>query len=254
MMKPSCQDKTSQSAPGQSLLKFMDMASDAVKCALKKPTNFKRNINHRRYLQRQVKTFVKSRRSKNNCQRKVQSTDLREDVQDLVREAIKELKYSHCYANADTVQSGRVTASPPPARTENQLDITSSKNMNTTYRLTHLPLEKPTMNNRHVFHSYPVHKEQFIQHPVTLPLSHAEEDPFMSGEELTNNIDINDLYIPELHEPRSPVVNCEDYFMGNDLDIPSPLYNSRDSDNNFQFHFDNFNQRIPKFEDFFLNN
>ena len=46
----------------------------------------------------------------------------------------------------------------------------------------------------------------------------------MSGEELTNNIDINDLYIPELHEPRSPVVKCEDYIFENDLEIPSPIY------------------------------
>lgn len=74
----------------------------------------------------------------------------------------------------------------------------------------------------------------------------------MSVEELTNNIDINDLYIPELHEPKSPTVNCADYFMENDLEIPSPLYDTPDY-GNFQFYLDSRlpNQRITKFNEFF---
>ena len=62
----------------------------------------------------------------------------------------------------------------------------------------------------------------------------AEDEGFMTGEELTNNIDINDLYIPELHEPRSPVVKCEDYILQNDLEVPSPMYDEQ-SRMHFQF-------------------
>ena len=238
----------SQESSAQSLLEFMNVASDAVKCALKKPTTFKRNINHRRYLQRQVKTVVRSRRNP----RKINPCDLKEDVQDLVREAIKELKYSQCYTNAletlghrgplpQHVQSG----SPPPQVHNN---FQSPQKLNPTYRLTHLPLSRPTPQQIYI-HPQPQHNTS--RHPETCSMypkfnqssenasfslnSNAEDEYFMSGEELTNNIDINDLYIPELHEPRSPIVKCEDYIVENDLEVPSPMYDERCS---LHFQFD----------------
>ena len=45
---------------GHSLLSFMNLASSKVKTALEKPNTFKRNINHRRFLQKQFRAMVKS--------------------------------------------------------------------------------------------------------------------------------------------------------------------------------------------------
>jgi hypothetical protein len=45
---------------GHSLLSFMNLASNKVKTALEKPNTFKRNINHRRFLQKQFRAMVKS--------------------------------------------------------------------------------------------------------------------------------------------------------------------------------------------------
>lgn len=217
-----------QEPSAQSLLEFMDVASDAVKCALRKPTTFKRNINHRRYLQRQVKTVVRNRRN----QRKINPCDLREDVQDLVREAIKELRFSQCYTNAfGMTASHDIRRGPPPQAVH--ANFLSPVN-NPTYPLTHLPLPRPTINYQLYQNPLPQDHQPYLHSEVDLG-SHAEDDQFMSGEELTNNIDINDLYIPELHEPRSPIVKCEDYFVENDLEIPSPMYNEQPS---LRFQFD----------------
>lgn len=232
-----------QEPSAQSLLEFMDVASDAVKCALKKQTTFKRNINHRRYLQRQVKTVVRSRRTP----RKLNPCDLKEDVQDLVREAIKELRHSQCYVNALGTFGGlpaqHIQCISPPQRHNFQ----NPGRLNTTYRLTHLPLPRPTTQQMYTSHlpqgatdqrpdSRPYTATNFASEEEcsTLRLN-SEDECFMSGEELTNNIDINDLYIPELHEPRSPVVKCEDYIVENDLEIPSPMY---DEQCRLHFQFD----------------
>ena len=225
----------------------MDVASDAVKCALKKPSTFKRNINHRRYLQRQVKTVVRSRRNP----RKISPCDLKEDVQDLVREAIKELKYSQCYTNALETFGHRA---PPPQHIRNDTpaqqihnNFQSPRKLNPTYRLTHLPLSRPIphqiyipprpQNNTNLrLNTCLYSKVDLSAEDEGFSLScSAEDECFMSGEELTNNIDINDLYNPELHEPRSPVVKCEDYIVENDLEIPSPMYDERSS---LHFQFD----------------
>ena len=238
-----------QESSAQSLLEFMDVASDAVKCALKKPTTFKRNINHRRYLQKQVKTVVRSRRNP----RKINPCDLKEDVQDLVREAIKELKYSQCYTNAletlghrgATPSSQHMRSASPPQQIHN--DFQSPRKPNPTYRLTHLPFSRPTPhqiythppldNANHRFETCSALYPKFNPSSEDAGFSlnpNAEDEYFMSGEELTNNIDINDLYIPELHEARSPVVKCEDYIVENELEIPSPMYDER-SGLHFQF-------------------
>lgn len=236
-----------QEPSAQSLLEFMDVASDAVKCALKKPATFKRNINHRRYLQRQVKTVVRSRRNP----RKINPCDLKEDVQDLVREAIKELKYSQCYANALGAFGQR---GPPPQHIQNgspphqiHNNFQSPRKLDPTYRLTHLPLSRPATHQIYA-PPLPQSNTSLCSNSCSYPdvnlgsedecfslNSNAEDECFMSGEELTNNIDINDLYIPELHEPRSPVVKCEDYIVENDLEIPSPMY---DEESSLHFHFD----------------
>ena len=49
--------KEDQSTAGSSLLNFMNLASGNVKTALEKPANFKRNINHRRYLQKRLQNY-----------------------------------------------------------------------------------------------------------------------------------------------------------------------------------------------------
>ena len=220
----------------QSLLEFMDVASDAVKCALMKPTTFKRNINHRRYLQRQVRTVVKSRRAP----RKLNPCDLKEDVQVLVREAIKELRYSQSYTNALGTSSHK--GEPPryigvgtPAQPTN---FESPRQLSSTYRLTHLPLSKPATQQVYNPQERSISSSPLGLYPNNNLTSRnsftAEDEGFMTGEELTNNIDINDLYIPELHEPRSPVVKCEDYILQNDLEVPSPMYDEQ-SRMHFQF-------------------
>lgn len=225
-----------QEPSAQSLLEFMDVASDAVKCALKKPTTFKRNINHRRYLQRQVKTVVRSRRTP----RKLNPCDLKEDVQDLVREAINELRHSQCYVNALETFEHRGVA--PQCISLPQNNFHNPGRLNTTYRLTHLPAPTQQLYTSHLAQNTAGQSSDsrlytpanFASECSTLRLN-SEDECFMSGEELTHNIDINDLYIPELHEPRSPVVKCEDYIMENDLKIPSPMYDEQGS---LHFQFD----------------
>ena len=256
-MKCGEDKSTPQLGPGQSLLKFMDMASDTVKCAMSKPTNFKKNINHRRYLQRQVKSFVKSGRRKTNCPKKTPTSNLRDDVQHLVREAIKELRFS--YAGAVQGSPSAATTAVLPAPIQSHLGITCSARLNTTYRLTHLPEKLSPASPRQDLlprNAVPKFERESDQPLPCLALAcsrAAEDDLFMSGEELTNNIDINDLYIPELHEPKSPIVNCDDYFVESDLEIPSPLYDSPETEcSNFQFEFDSrhHNRRVPKFKEF----
>lgn len=210
-----CYSQSESSA--QSLLDFMDVASNAVKSALKNPTTFKRNINHRRYLQRQVGKVVRGKRNS----RKLKPRELKEDVQDLVREAIKELKHSQRYAGTSgTFRHRGLPTQYIGSDSPTQRFHTNSTLKPCTYRLTHLPLLSPTNTQNHIppLISCSLYSGITLgSEGINLSLNAENDCSFMTGEELTNNIDINDLYIPELHEPRNPIVKCEDYIVANDL-------------------------------------
>ena len=55
-------EKSDGATFGQSLIKFMTLVTGSVKTALQKPANYKKKINYRRYLQKQLKTCTRRKK------------------------------------------------------------------------------------------------------------------------------------------------------------------------------------------------
>lgn len=265
---------TRQEPNAKTLIEFMDVATDEVNSALNssKISSNHRLKNHQQFLQRRVS----SRNPCINTRSQVRTRNpmtLKEDVQKLVRDAIKELKHSQhvremieaSYNRNEEGFTKQVLASNTP-----QLNVNDerSKFIHHTYPLTHSPIIPSRINQ--IPHCYSPAQTSPINNNMSLPNSDniydfsshnslssnafqsnniqlnfpANEikitemdltslytyggnenaspafdkeidnfDGFLSGEELTQNIDITDLYIPELYEPRYPTVNPKEYYI-----------------------------------------
>ena len=187
-------DESMNSNHGHSLLSFMNLASNKVKTALEKPNTFKRNINHRRFLQKQFRAMVKS----------PEKTPGRRTIP---RENIDSLNF--------TIRDcGGQTFPPPLSHNFVQFDALDASIPNLAYEAKHsyapfarsesygqeLCVKKQLRCN--AYERIPTASEsnclyQNREYPSSLPELVEEEEDFLTGEELTQAIELKDLFIPE---------------------------------------------------------
>ncbi|XP_068672358.1 uncharacterized protein [Montipora foliosa] len=224
--------KEEQVTAGSSLLTFMNLASGNVKNALEKPANFKRNINHRRYLQKQLRNFGKRKPSemilkkpkdvfkhKNNGLSGIKSGVSRNSSR---QEGNSKKSEKNAFVGSCENPSLRDRNLPPSFWQEPFVKDVTETCMYPLYPGTFLPRAEDSEDpyNPATFETYFEGWSEFVVQPevptevlspcsesVGAPSLSSEEaifDDFMTGEELTQNIDIKDLYVPELYiEDRS---------------------------------------------------
>lgn len=190
---------------GQSLIKFMNLATGTVKTALQKPANYKKNINHRRYLQKQLK--ICTRRKKRGPKTKTGSkpkkaspesagtlpvTDVwmgQENPRQMDTRTLQEntfLSYERSFQNVGVFSSLEYAY-------HDFSNLRNSTNRENGFFASNSAIPgqdiqdlSPHMNNT-----------TFLYTDELLPDVLVEADNFLTGEELTRSLDIKDLFVPE---------------------------------------------------------
>lgn len=170
----------SDSKDDHSLLSFMKLASDKVKTALEKPNSFKRNINHRRFLQKQFKALVRT----------PDSFPTRKSVHP-TKEKVQPVDYMSC--------DKRLTPSPPdtnsfllePMLQPDFLSLSTQESITAPFLDSSLGKIGDIRQNENS--GLP----ETTYHQTSIPDLVVEEDVFLTGEELTQAIELKDLFIPE---------------------------------------------------------
>lgn len=212
---------------GSSLLNFMNLASGNVKTALEKPANFKRNINHRRYLQKQLRNYGKRKPSEFIMKKpkdvlKHKGNTLASDKLGVSRNSSRQEGSSKkSERNAEAVScekpSLRERNLPPSFWQEPVIEDGTETYMYPLYPFHARAGESEDPYNP-AFETYfegwnecvarEIPGEGLSPSAESIPSVSSEEaicDDFMTGEELTQSIDIKDLYVPELYiTDRSP--------------------------------------------------
>lgn len=217
--------KEDQVTAGSSLLNFMNLASGNVKTALEKPANFKRNINHRRYLQKQLRNY--SKRKNDTIPKKP-------------KDVLKHKAHTgdkHGVSRNSSKQEGSSKISEQTAENVN-FEQPSMRERNLPPSFWQEPVIQDD-TEAYMYSVYPLHAragesedpynpayETFFESgwnecitreipaeelsqsgsaPGSVSSEEAICDDFLTGEELTRSIDIKDLYVPELYiTDRSP--------------------------------------------------
>ena len=221
--------KDEQVTAGSSLLNFMNLASGNVKNALEKPANFKRNINHRRYLQKQLRNYGKRKPSEFMLKKpkdvlKHKTNTLASDKHGMPRNSSRQegsSKKSEKNSDAGNCEKPSLRDRNLPASfwQEPVVEDVAETYMYPLYPF-HTRAGEPEEPYNPAFETYfegwnecvareiPAEELSPSAESVGAPSVSSEEaicDDFMTGEELTQNIDIKDLYVPELYiTDRSP--------------------------------------------------
>ncbi|XP_067045200.1 uncharacterized protein [Acropora muricata] len=219
--------KEEQANAGCSLLTFMNLASGNVKNALEKPANFKRNINHRRYLQKQLRNFGKRKPNEMILKKpkevfKHKSNSLSNIKHSTSRNSsgqpegnFKKAEKNSGFGSYEK-PSLRERNLPPSFWQEPLVEDVAQTCMFPLYPTSfHTGAnDSEGLYNPTTFESYFDGWSEFAAREVPTeslspyaesagaPSVSSEEainDDFMTGEELTQNIDIKDLYVPELY-------------------------------------------------------
>ena len=177
--KKHCQDQLDGNGHGHSLLSFMKLASTKVKTALEKPNSFKR------FLQKQFKALVKS----------PEKIPTRKQCNVAKESRMRQLDFSPACHNQMTpspVNGGSMPFVPlQPFNPTMDLQQTNAH-----------PFVNPTLNNvcdrRYCdYDTSSSRVRETTYYNSSLPELVAEEDGFLTGEELTQAIELKDLFIPE---------------------------------------------------------
>lgn len=169
---------TSNSKHGHSLLSFMNLASSKVKTALEKPNTFKRNINHRRFLQKQFRSMVKSP-EKHHRKRPMFS---RENV------------------DSTSFDCNLRTFPPPLGHNYLQFDVLDTPNYSTPIRYdqTRYNVQRQIQTQSERGHITNVSDCMYQRQGSSSVPDFTLEEDFLTGEELTQAIELKDLFsIPE---------------------------------------------------------
>jgi hypothetical protein len=196
---------------GQSLINFMTLATGSVKTALQKPANYKKNINHRRYLQKQLK--ICSRRKKRSTKAKTGPK-------------AKKGASKQALGTASDVWFGQANCGDIFMASEGNLNQQFSANNNlflpyeaafngvgSGYNIQNSVTNSTNFQNRFPWNNFTyagqeqanlLAKQQIDNtssaffRDDSLPVMLDEEaEQFLTGEELTHVLDIKDLFVPE---------------------------------------------------------
>ena len=210
-----------QATAGSSLLNFMNLASGNVKSAMEKPANFKRNINHRRYLQKQLRNYAKRKNEisqkkpkdvlrqrgnthaseRHGTSRTASRSDGGSKKSDRTSEVVRYEKLSLRERNLPaSFWQEPIIQEAAESYMYSLYPTFEARNGESEDHYTSAVFE-PYFEAWNEYAPREIHSEELSQ-TGSVPSVSSEEaasDDFMTGEELTQNIDIKDLYVPELY-------------------------------------------------------
>ena len=193
---------------GQSLINFMTLATGSVKTALQKPANYKKNINHRRYLQKQLK--ICSRRKKRSTKAKTGPKNKKAVNKQVLGTASDVwLRQANC-ADIFVASEGSCSQEFPtnnlffPYETSFstsasgysvQSSLTQSANFQNGYTRSDFIYSEQEQANFSPTQSMDNGSAFFRDDSLPIMLD-EEAEQFLTGEELTQVLDIKDLFVP----------------------------------------------------------
>ena len=193
---------------GQSLINFMTLATGSVKTALQKPANYKKNINHRRYLQKQLK--ICSRRKKRSTKAKTgPKTKKTVNKQALATASDVWLRQANCgdifvASERDSTQGFPTNSFFLPYETSfNSFEscygaqniLAQSANVQNGYPTNHFTYSGQEQTS--FFTAQSMDNMSTFFRDDSLPITLDDEtEQFLTGEELTEVLDIKDLFVP----------------------------------------------------------
>lgn len=218
------ENKNDCSTFGQSLIKFMSLATGSVKMALQKPANYKKNINHRRYLQKQLKicTRRKRRNTKGKSAAAAQSKKTPREAQRFMPGAEVWLRghqgmhehHGQAFARQGAgneilpVQGNTCLPFEASFHTSNGVlsslecslhDLAAStNNRQVSFFAPHSV--GGVQNGRDLSHLNNANGSTFRDDLLLPEVITEETESFLTGEELTRALDIKDLFVPDRNE------------------------------------------------------
>ena len=204
-------EKSDGATFGQSLIKFMTLATGSVKTALQKPANYKKNINHRRYLQKQLK--ICTRRKKRSTKAKTgQKTRKAVNKQTLGAASEVWLGQGNCgefFMTPEANNNQHFSTSNnvflpydvPCNGLGNGYGFPNSLTNDSNFQNGFMSWDSFAYSGQGVSATQQMDNTNVSFKDDTLPvLLHEDAEQFLTGEELTHVLDINDLFVPERAE------------------------------------------------------
>lgn len=186
------QDDSPDSNNVHSLLSFMNLASNKVKSVLEKPNTFKRNINHRRFLQKQFRAIVKS--PEKGASKKFFTKENIDSMNFTLRECNGQSyppPLSHNFLQFNALQ----TSNPNLGFAEPNFTIPFARNAG--YCVENLPERQMTCNGHIRKQSSCLYQVPDECSSISLTPELGVEEDFLTCEELTQAIQLEDLFIPD---------------------------------------------------------
>ncbi|XP_028413140.1 uncharacterized protein LOC114535996 [Dendronephthya gigantea] len=187
------QDDNPSSNNVHSLLSFMNLASNKVKTALEKPNTFKRNINHRRFLQKQFRAIVKNP-EKGGAGKKSFTKDSIESMNFTLRECNGQSyppPLTHNFLQFNTLQ----TSNPNLGFAEPSFPIPFARNA--ACGIENLPERQMTCHGQIRKQSSCLYQAPEEYSSITSTPELVVEEDFLTCEELTQALELKDLFIPD---------------------------------------------------------
>lgn len=271
--------KDEQLGAGSSLLNFMNFASGNLKSALEKPANFKRNINHRRYLQKQLRNYSKRKnevsqvRKSGGAPRTKTGTKANEKnnlAKNISNAWRTEINSSEIIADVKMEKASALRDRNLPSSfwQEPVMPTPLDEYGNFYGSLQQIQTRNPVNQGSHntEYESFLESWEDCERRELSPKSSHCDSVPsissadesiseeFLTGEELTRSIDIKDLYVPELYiTDRTAEESQEELYITTPMS-PSQYILSPSDQGFFNFSFDQDAQsHLPPFALAFLN-
>ena len=191
---------TSIESSGENLLSFMNSASSCVKTVLSKPGSFKRNTNHRRFLQKQLR--------QQQTEASVATAENQDKKSFIINKTVKKTitkTKSRILQRKKTKAIEACQRVPSPTVEYTQTD-TSEESIfyPDTYIINHKqnysvsPVEYVTDTSSEL---YNILSNGYCRSDSSSSYASSEEDfgysDFLSGEDLVRSLDITDLFVPE---------------------------------------------------------
>lgn len=268
--------ETEQINTGNSLLSFMTLASGNVKTAMEKPATFKRNINHRRYLQKQLRNYAKKK--SDNPPKKNMVSRMKTDKGSYKLQNLSVLKSMHSSWKSE--RTSRKASKLADVSTEEEkkqrgalqtfwqepLFADFNQSYVSTYSL-HQMQTRGTMDdsfNSPAFENALVGNwNDYETRDYSSESSKTESVPsissddgsceeFMTGEELTRNIDIKDLYVPEMYCSEKGYSDSQENMYIPPISPTHYILSPTQCTEQGYFHFEHDPQGLPSFARAFL--
>ena len=209
---------------GQSLIKFMSLATGSVKMALQKPANYKKNINHRRYLQKQLKICTRRKRRNTKCKSAAAAAQSKKTPPEAQRfmpaaevwlrghQGMRErggLTFARQGAGNEILPLQGNACLPFEAsfHTSNGVlsslecslhDLPAGNNNQVAFFAPHSV--GGAQHGRDLSHLNNVNGSTFRDDLLLPEVVMEETESFLTGEELTRALDIKDLFVPDRNE------------------------------------------------------